>query len=88
MSTVSVILYPDADGTVHLPLPEELKLVRVKVTAIVEAATDDMIEQDPAKRFPQVRPDFAALRRQIFGDDPSCVLSEEDSAFIRDRGDY
>ena len=33
-------------------------------------------------------PDFAAMRREIYGDDlKSRMLSPEDSAFIRDRGE-
>ena len=33
-------------------------------------------------------PDFAAMRREIYGDDlNSRMLSPEDSAFIRDRGE-
>ena len=31
-------------------------------------------------------PDFAALSREVFGDNPP-VFSPEDSAFIHDRGD-
>lgn len=33
-------------------------------------------------------PDFAAMRKEVFGDDlESRMLTPEDSAFIRDRGD-
>lgn len=41
MSTISAILDPDADGTLHLPLPVELRRSKVKVTATVEAVTDN-----------------------------------------------
>jgi hypothetical protein len=39
MSTITAILEPDADGSVHLPLPPELRHSTVKVTATVEAAS-------------------------------------------------
>ena len=35
MSTITVILEPHEDGTVHLPLPAELRNTRVQVTAVV-----------------------------------------------------
>ena len=37
MSTITAILEPDADGTVHLPLPLDLRNSRVRVTATLEA---------------------------------------------------
>ena len=37
MSTVTAILEPEADGTLHLPVPEELKSRKVKVVATLEA---------------------------------------------------
>ncbi len=40
MSTITAILEPDADGTLHLPLPVELRQSKVRVTATLEAATD------------------------------------------------
>lgn len=38
MSTISAILEADLDGTLHLPLPEELRRGKVKVTANLESA--------------------------------------------------
>ena len=38
MSTITAILEPDADGTLHLPLPAELRGGKVKVVASIEAA--------------------------------------------------
>lgn len=38
MSTITAILEADADGTLHLPLPRELRKSRVKVIATMEAA--------------------------------------------------
>jgi hypothetical protein len=40
MSTITAILKPEADGSVRLPLPPELRSAPVKVTATLEAATD------------------------------------------------
>jgi Protein of unknown function (DUF2281) len=39
MSTFTAILEPDADGSVHVPLPPELRHSPVKVTATLEAAS-------------------------------------------------
>src|SRR5436305_980832 len=39
MITITAILEPDADGTLHLPLPPELRKSQVKVTATLEAAS-------------------------------------------------
>lgn len=41
MSTITAILEPDADGTLHLPLPADAPRGRVKVTATVEAVSAD-----------------------------------------------
>jgi hypothetical protein len=38
MSTITAILEPDADGTLHLPLPAELRHTKVEVTATFRAA--------------------------------------------------
>ena len=38
MSTIEGILSPEPDGTIHLPLPPELRHGKVRVTAIVELA--------------------------------------------------
>lgn len=38
MSTITAILEPHADGTLHLPLPPELSGGKVKVTATLVAA--------------------------------------------------
>ena len=39
MSIITAILEPDADGSVHLPLPPELRRTPVRVTATLEAAS-------------------------------------------------
>ena len=38
MSTITAILEADADGTLHLPLPAELRHGKIKVEAKLEAA--------------------------------------------------
>ena len=38
MSTITAILEPDADGTLHLPIPPELRHQAIKVKAKLEAA--------------------------------------------------
>ena len=40
MSTITAILEPDADGTLHLPLPEELRHGKIRVTATMQPATE------------------------------------------------
>jgi hypothetical protein len=40
MSTITAILEADADGTLHLPLPMELRKSRLKVTATIQAVQD------------------------------------------------
>ncbi len=39
MSTITAILDPEADGSLRLPLPPELRHAPVKVTATLEAAS-------------------------------------------------
>lgn len=40
MSTITAILEPDADGTLHLPVPVELRRGKVKVIATLESALE------------------------------------------------
>lgn len=40
MSTITAILDADADGTLHLPLPIELRQSKLKVTATIQEAGD------------------------------------------------
>lgn len=83
MSTITAVLQPDVDGMLHLPVPEGLKAVKVRVMATLEAAEIS----EAGRRKPEVRPDFAAIRRRLWGRDVAKRrLSPEDSAFIRDRG--
>jgi hypothetical protein len=39
MSTISAIIEPDADGTLRVPLPPELRHVPVRITATLEAVS-------------------------------------------------
>ena len=41
MSTITAILEADEDGTLHLPVPPELRNTKVRVTAILEAAAPE-----------------------------------------------
>ena len=41
MSTITTILEPDADGTLHLPLPEELRHGKIRITATLQRATEE-----------------------------------------------
>lgn len=44
MSTITVILEADADGTLHLPLPADLREGKLKVTATVERTSEESEE--------------------------------------------
>jgi len=50
VSTITAILEPDADGTVHLPLPAELRHGKVRVEAKVEAVETPAIDEEQRKR--------------------------------------
>jgi hypothetical protein len=53
MSTITAILEPNPDGTVHLPLPVELRGSKVKVTATLEASSPEStaaVADWPARR--------------------------------------
>jgi hypothetical protein len=39
MSTITAIIEPDADGSLRLPLPPELRHTPVKITATLEAVS-------------------------------------------------
>jgi hypothetical protein len=41
MSTITVILEPQPDGSVHLPLPPELRNAPVRVVATLEVAVPE-----------------------------------------------
>jgi hypothetical protein len=56
VSTITAILEADADGTLHLPLPEELRKSKLQVTATIRAV------QDPGG-MPTKEDALAALRK-------------------------
>lgn len=56
MCTITAVLEPDADGTVHLPLPPDLRNSRVRVTATVEADVE-------TSHHPSCETAMAALKR-------------------------
>ncbi len=64
MSTITAILDPHADGSLHLPLPAELRHRRVRVEATLEAA--DEAEAIPTLATPEMlrqrKEALAALR--------------------------
>jgi hypothetical protein len=44
MSTITAVLDADPDGTLHLPLPAELRSSKVKVTATLENVGDQPLQ--------------------------------------------
>ena len=66
MSTITAILDPDSDGTLHVPIPEELRGVKVRITATLQAAG---IASTPTASAQQVARRTAALAelRQMGG---------------------
>ncbi len=49
MSTITAILEADADGTLHLPLPAELRGGKVRVEARVEAVGKSGVSEEQRK---------------------------------------
>ena len=50
MSTITAILDPSADGTLHLPLPVELRHGKVRVKATVEAVEVPAMSEEQRKK--------------------------------------
>lgn len=48
MSTVTAILEPEADGTLHLPVPEALRHGKVEVVATLRSVA---VQSNPASKF-------------------------------------
>lgn len=65
MSTITAILEPDADGTLHLPLPVELREGKVKVTATIERAVE---ESEEARREAALAALLRLQARGTFGE--------------------
>lgn len=62
MSTITAILEADADGTLHLPLPEELRHGMVKVVAKLESAPGGLTEAAEAARQQRLREIMKRIR--------------------------
>ncbi len=52
VSTITAILEPDVDGTLHLPLPADMRSSKVKVVATLEAAEDS--HANPAAKLKEL----------------------------------
>ena len=52
VSTITAILEPDVDGTLHLPLPADMRSSKVKVVATLEAA--DSSYTNPAAKLKEL----------------------------------
>lgn len=61
MSTITAILEPDADGTLHLPLPPELRHGKVKVEATLLPVTEQSADESQPERG-----GFGALKGKIW----------------------
>ena len=61
MSTITAILEPHADGSLHLPLPVELQHRKVRIEARLEAADEPNLATP--KMLHQRREALAALRK-------------------------
>lgn len=55
MSTITAILYPDADGTVHVPLPEELRHGKLRVTATFQPVEGKSVSGTPLDALKELR---------------------------------
>lgn len=65
MSTINAILEPDADGTLHLPLPPELRHVKVEVTATLKPANGSASSTPQHAQGPNGLKGFGCLRGRI-----------------------
>ena len=81
MSTITAILKADADGTLHLPVPVELRHSKLKVTATIQAVRDPNerpTKEDALAALRKLRdlgtfkeiPDPVAWQREMRGDRP------------------
>jgi hypothetical protein len=60
MGTITAILEADADGTLHLPLPAELRHGKIEVTATLKAANGT------SSPLPRATPEMLLRRREAF----------------------
>ncbi len=69
MNKVTAILEAQPDGTLHLPLPAELRTGKIEVIATLRAASDLASEIEPASSspaIPRATPAMLKLRREAF----------------------
>ena len=52
MKTIEMILEPDADGSLHVPLPPELRVGKVRIEARMEAVTPGGVKAGLWKNLP------------------------------------
>ena len=62
MSTIVAILEPNADGTVHLPLPAGLPRGKVKVTATIESSEAPGTAEAVEERMRSIQAAFQVLQ--------------------------
>ena len=65
MSTIKVILEADPDGTLHLPIPAELRHGKIEVTATLKAAngTSPVLPRATPEMLRQRKEAYQALRK-------------------------
>ena len=67
MNRITAILKPHPDGTLHLPLPEELRNGEVEVTATLRAVGDSAATtQSTAPPVPRATPEMVRRRMEAF----------------------
>ena len=82
MSTITAILEPDADGSLHLPLPAEMRRGKIKVVASLTAVSGDA-ETIPSARG--ARPKVGEVTSApVRWSEESCGALDEEG--IRDLG--
>lgn len=62
MSTITAILEPQADGALHVPVPDELRHAKFKVVATLEEGQGENASVDPLAHFRG----FGALKGKIW----------------------
>jgi hypothetical protein len=60
MNTITAILEADADGTLHLPVPAELRHGKIEVTATLKPANGNV------PSLPRATPEMLQQRREAF----------------------
>lgn len=60
MSTITAVLEAHADGTLHVPLPKDLRSGRIKITATFEVA--ERTPEEQAARIAEARESLRWLR--------------------------